>query len=84
MMTGLRAYFTWSFDPTLIYLQESIEATHVTEEEGSYLVNLYHTRGCGCEPWMTSEVIIQVDRDGTVTWKSAFPVYFTTGFSCAD
>ena len=84
MMTGLQAYFALSFDDSLLYLQASIEGTHVTEIEGSYFMNLYHTRGCGCEPWMTSEVMIQVDRDGTITWKSAIPVYFTTGFGCAD
>jgi hypothetical protein len=84
MMTGLQAYFNLSFDPTLLYLQESIEGTHVTEVDGSYSMNLYHTRGCGCEPNMTSEVTIQVDRDGTITWNNAMPVYFTTGFSCAD
>jgi hypothetical protein len=84
MMTGLHAYFDPSFDPTLLYLQESIEGTHVTEPDGSYIMNLYHTRECGCEPNMTSEVMIQVDRDGTITWNHAIPVYFTTGFSCAD
>jgi hypothetical protein len=84
MMTGLNAFFDPSFDPTLLYLQESIEGTHVSEVAGSYIMNLYHTRVCGCEPNMTSEVMIQVDRDGTITWNNAIPVYFTTGFSCAD
>lgn len=84
MMTGLRADFTPSFDPTLLYLQASIQGTHVTEVDGSYIMNLYHNHECGCEPWITSEVMLQVDRDGTITWKSARPVYFTTGYSCAD
>jgi hypothetical protein len=84
LMTGLSARYELSFDPTLLYLQASIEGTHVTEEAGSYSMNLYHTRWCGCEPMMTSEVILQVDRDGTITWKSARPVWFTTGYSCAD
>lgn len=84
MMTGLDPRFELAYDPDLLYLQSSIEGTHVTESDGSYQMNLYHSQVCGCEPWMTSQVIVQVDRDGTITYLSAIPVYFTTGYSCAD
>ncbi len=84
MLTGLQAVFAPAFDPTVLYLQATIQGTHVTEVEGGYRMNLYHTKICGCEPWMTSEVTLQVDRDGTLIWKSALPVYFSTGYNCVD
>ncbi|NJD57912.1 MAG: hypothetical protein C3F13_13110 [Anaerolineales bacterium] len=41
MMTGLQAEFEPSFDPSLRYLQESIQGTLVTEADGRYIMNLY-------------------------------------------
>jgi hypothetical protein len=84
MRTGLNAYFDFTYDPTLLYLQESIQGTHITEEGGGYVMNLFHFEGCGCEPWITSQVKIRVDRSGKITWMDAIPVYMTTGFSCVD
>jgi len=84
LRTGLHAYFDLSYDPTLLYLQETIDGTHVTEEAGGYVMNLYHLEVCGCEPWITSQVMIRVDRSGEITWEDAIPVYMTTGFDCAD
>lgn len=82
--TGLSAIYEFAYDRYLIYLQKIIEGSHVSEENGSYLINLYHIAYCGCEPFITSEVPISVDRQGQVTWDGAVPVYMTTGFSCAD
>jgi hypothetical protein len=84
MRTGLKAIFDFTYDPTLLYLQNSIEGTHITEEGGGYVMNLFHIEGCGCEPWITSQVEIRVDRSGKITWMDAIPVYMTTGFSCVD
>jgi hypothetical protein len=84
LITGLSAIYEFAYDHYLIYFQKTIEGTHVTEEDGSYLINLYHIDYCGCEPFITSEVPISVERDGQVTWNGATPVFMTTGFSCAD
>jgi hypothetical protein len=84
MRTGLNAKFEFTYDPTLLYLQDTIEGTHITEEGGGYVMNLYHSEVCGCEPWITSQVNVKVDRAGTITWMDAIPVYMTTGYSCAD
>ncbi|MEJ2709872.1 MAG: hypothetical protein P8074_19840 [Anaerolineales bacterium] len=84
MMTGLHAYFDFSFDPSLLYFQESMDGTQVTVADAGYRMNLYHSQVCFCEPWVTSQVDIEVARTGQITWRDAKPVYMTTGFSCAD
>ena len=84
LRTGLHAYFDLSYDPTLLYLQDTIESTQVTEIAAGYRMNLYHKTGCSCEPWITSQVILEVGQNGEVAWKEAKPVYMTTGFGCAD
>ena len=84
MRTGLHAYFDFSYDPILLYLQDSIEGTHIIEDAGGFVMNLYHSQSCGCEPLITSKVDIRVDRSGKITWTAAAPVYMTTGYSCAD
>jgi hypothetical protein len=83
-LTGLRAIYEFAYDRYLIYFQKAIEGTRITEQNGSYLINLYHIAYCGCEPFITSEVPIVIDHNGQVTWDGAVPVFMTTGFSCAD
>lgn len=84
LATGLNARFDVSFDPYLLYLQARIEDTRVEPVSGGYRINLYHQPGCSCEPYVFSEIILQVNRDGTIDWLSAIPFALTTGYSCAD
>lgn len=84
LATGLVARFELEPSPYLVYLQESIEDTWAEPLDGGYRVNLYHHPYCHCEPYVYSEVGLQIDRDGSITWLSAIPYALTTGFSCAD
>lgn len=84
LRTGLEADFFPRYDSSLLYLQEIINGTHVVEEGDGYRINLYHRPGCSCEPYVYSQVTVQVARDGTVEWISAEPYALTTGFGCAD
>jgi hypothetical protein len=84
LLTGLEARFDFENDPGLLYFQESIEGTRVTETGGGYSMNLFHFQICLCEPWINSEIEIMVDRSGEITWLGAVPISMTTGFSCAD
>jgi hypothetical protein len=84
LMTGLIAQFTVDDDPNLLYFQDPIEGTQITEIDGEYRMNLFHFVSCFCEPWVNSEVEILVGQSGDVTWLGAIPISMTTGFSCAD
>jgi hypothetical protein len=84
MMTGLVAQFTFENDTNLLYFQDLIEGTRVTEMNSGYRMNLFHLVSCSCEPWINSEVEIIVNRSGDVIWLGAIPISMTTGFSCAD
>jgi hypothetical protein len=84
LATGLMAQFAFDNDPDLLYFQDPIEGTLVTETDDGYRMNLFHFQSCLCEPWLNSEVEILVDRSGGVTWLGATPISMTTGFSCAD
>ncbi len=84
LATGLSAQFELAFSPYLVYLQSAIEDTWAKPVEGGYRVNLYHRPYCHCEPYVYSEISLQIDRDGTVSWLSVKPYAITTGFSCAD
>jgi hypothetical protein len=84
LATGLAAQFTFEYDPALLYFQESIAGTRVTESAEGYSINLFHFPGCFCEPWINSVATIQVGRSGEVAWQDADPISVTTGFSCAD
>lgn len=84
MTTGLDAMYSFSFDPTLMYFNETIEGTHVTQTNSVFEMNLFNFTSCSCEPFINSQIIIQVNRAGQITWKDAVPVFMTTGWSCAD
>lgn len=84
LMVGLPAQFSFEYDDTLLYFQETITGTQVTEMDDGYLLNLFHFQICLCEPWINSQVMIQVSRVGEITWLEAIPLWMTTGFSCAD
>ena len=84
MVTGLDAMYRFTYDPTLMYFHEVIEGTHVTQNGGRFEMNLFHFQGCGCEPWINSQISIQVDRSGKIWWKDAVPISMTTGWGCAD
>ncbi len=84
MMTGLTATFSFEREPDLIYFQDPVEGTRVTEREGVYTLNMFHYQGCLCEPWVNSVVNLTVNREGEITWLGATPWSMTLGFSCAD
>lgn len=84
MLTGLEADFDPAYDPSLLYLQERIVGTHAVEEGEIYRINLFHRPGCFCEPYIYSQVTVQVGRDGALKWTGAEPYALTTGFGCAD
>lgn len=84
MVTGLEARYGFEYDPTLMYFDESIEGTRVSETESGFEMNLFNLQGCGCEPWINSKIDIRVDRAGEITWMDAVPISMTTGWSCAD
>lgn len=84
LVTGLQAIYSFNYDPTLMYFQETITATRVIQSDDVFKMNLFSMDGCGCEPWFTTQITIQVDRAGQVTWLDAVPIFMTTGWSCAD
>jgi hypothetical protein len=84
LMTGLRAVFDINRNPYQLFFKETVENFRIEETDSGYLVWLYQSQSCFCEPWITSEVFLDVSQDGTVTWLDAFPVSMTTGFGCAD
>ena len=84
LITGLPAQLSFEYDETLLYFQESITGTQVREVEEGYILNLFHFQNCMCEPWISSQVLLQVSRDGEITWLETIPLWMTTGFGCAD
>lgn len=84
LATGLAAQFEITLDPYLVYLQDRIEDTRADPVSDGYRINLYHRPYCHCEPYVYSEIILQVNRDGTIDWISVIPFALTTGYSCAD
>lgn len=84
LATGLVARFELEPSPYLVYLQNSIEDTRADSVDSGYRVNLYHQPYCHCEPYVYTEISLQIDRDGSISWLSAEPYALTTGFSCAD
>jgi hypothetical protein len=84
LATGLDATYSFDYDPTLMYFQESISGTHVIQVGNSFEMNLNNLASCSCEPWFNTQVTIRVSRSGQITWGSAVPIYMTTGWSCAD
>lgn len=84
MVTGLSAQYKFSFDETKLYLQETIEGTRIIEANNGFEVNLYHYSVCGCEPSITSQVDITINRNGFITWNGAKPISLTTGEVCTE
>ncbi len=84
LVTGLDATYSFDYDPTLMYFQETITATHAIQTGDAFEMNLFDMAACGCEPWINTQITIRVDRAGQVTWLDAVPVFMTTGWSCAD
>ena len=85
LLTGLSALY--EFKPRLgrqLFLQEVIEDSRATDLGHGYFVHLFHRQGVGCGPFVTSEVGVIVDRDGTVTWMDATPVYLDLHSWCID
>lgn len=84
LVTGLDAVYGLSFEPSLLYLQDHLEDTRADLAGDGYRINLYHRPYCSCEPYVYSEIILHVYRDGSIIWETANPFAITTGFSCAD
>jgi hypothetical protein len=84
LMTGLDAVYQLVPEPEYIYFYDPVDATRVENTTEGYRVFLFHSPGCGCEPWINSEVELLVNRDGSVTWLGAKPWSMTIGQSCAD
>jgi hypothetical protein len=84
LATGLVASYRLAPQPEFLYFYDPIDATRAEPTEAGYRLFLFHFTGCGCEPWVNSEVELLVDRDGTITWVGARPWSMTIGFSCAD
>ncbi|MBN1811141.1 MAG: hypothetical protein JXA14_04825 [Anaerolineae bacterium] len=85
LLTGLRAGY--EFKPRFgkqMFLQEVIQDTHVTDMGHGYFVHPYHSPTLGCGPYITSQVDVIVDRDGTITWMGATPVYVDLHMMCLD
>ena len=84
MRTGLSATYSFEREPDLLYFQDPVEGTRVTEADGVYTLNMFHYMGCMCEPYVNSEVYLTVDRQGEITWLGAVPWSMTIGMSCSD
>jgi len=84
MVTGVDAFYSFAYNPTFMYFHESIEGTHATQTDGGFEMNLFNFAACSCEPFINSQIDIQVDREGQVTWVDAIPVFMTTGEVCVD
>ena len=84
LMTGLDAVYQLVPEPEYIYFYDPVDATRVETTTEGYRVFLFHYPGCGCEPWINSEVELLVNRDGSITWLGAKPWSMTIGQSCAD
>lgn len=84
LATGLVASYGLAPQPEYLYFYDPIDATRTEQTAAGYRLFLFHFPGCGCEPWVNSEVELLVDRDGTITWVGARPWSMTIGFSCAD
>jgi hypothetical protein len=85
LFTGLRAEY--EFKPRFgkqMFLQEVIQDTHVTDMGDRYSVLLYHSPIFGCGPYVTSQIDVIVDRDGTITWMGATPIYIDLHRMCLD
>lgn len=79
-MTAHREY-----EDAPIFVQKTINGTHVIERDNGYLVNLYD-RGisCGCHgDWVTSQINILIDRAGALKWGDRTPIYHVRG-GCVD
>jgi hypothetical protein len=81
LVTGLEAFYGFTYDPTLMYFAESVEGSHVTQTDGGFEMNLFNFAACSCEPWINSQITIRVDQAGLVTWVDAVPVFMTTGWA---
>jgi hypothetical protein len=84
LATGLPASYRLTPQPEYLYFYDPIDATRVEPTTTGYRVFLFHFPGCGCEPWVNSEVELLVDGDGAISWAGARPWSMTIGFSCAD
>jgi hypothetical protein len=84
MMTGLSPIYSFHAEPELLYFQDPIEGTRVTESDGIYTINLFHMQGCFCEPWVDSEIYLELDREGEISFIGGLPISMTIGMSCAD
>jgi hypothetical protein len=84
LVTGLVAEYQLVPQPEYIYFYDPVDATRVETTTEGYRVFLFHYPGCGCEPWVNSEVELLVNRDGKITWLGAKPWSMTIGLSCAD
>lgn len=85
MTTGLAAVFGPRRDyGDTVYFQEVVEGSHATETDGGHIVHLYHEEVCGCYAFVTSQVDIIVNRDGSVEWGDAEPTYVVFRRVCVD
>jgi hypothetical protein len=84
LMTGLFPTFSFEAKPELLWFQDPVEGTRITEKDGVYTLNLFHYQGCLCEPWLNTEVYVSVDREGKISWLGGVPLSMTISMSCAD
>jgi hypothetical protein len=78
------AIFDYRLDSSLQYLQDTIENTHVLENDDGYLVHLFggwvQNRGCGTHTNWTTDVL--VSRDGQIKFTNHTP--FAEFNGCVD
>lgn len=74
-VTGFTALNDFKPLPDFRYLVNSLEETHVREDNGVYVVRLYEYRLCGCGPHTTYARDVRVTRDGQVQVGERQPVF---------
>jgi hypothetical protein len=65
-LTNLEAYYDLQAERGMRYFTNRLEDTHVLNNSAGYEINLFHYQFLGCGPHPTSQVIVQVSRDGDI------------------
>ncbi len=68
--TGLSPIFDLEANPKLIFEEEKIEETNVSETADGYLVHLFRYHMCGCGPHMVNSVDVLVSVNGEITLQN--------------
>lgn len=74
-LEDLSAYYGLAYTPGYKYEVDTIEDSYVLPEGDGYRLHLYAYQLAGCGPHWTSEVEVQVTRDGAVQEMSRKPSF---------